>query len=158
MRIVPRKGAPALDRLRRKMRIMVSRLFFARGNRGRQASTVTTFIGNCLLAVVLIGGGGCSAGGGGESSPPAAPNQSSPTVANIVLTPQGASLQVGQTQQFTATALDAGGSTIPGVPFTWNHSEPSVASINSNGVVVGLSGGGTAIRASGGGVDRKSVV
>ena len=132
---------------------MVSRMFVARDNKNRRANTVATFLGHCLLAIVFIAAGGCSAGGGGESesSPPAAQNQSAPAVASISLTPPGASLQVGQPQQFTATALDAGGNTIPGVVFTWSSNVPLVASVNSNGLVTGLASGGTLITASGGG-------
>lgn len=73
-----------------------------------------------------------------------------PIVASITLTPTASTIQVGQQQQFTATAKDGGGNTIPGVPFTWSSSNSTVASISGSGLATGLVQGSTAITATSG--------
>jgi hypothetical protein len=78
-------------------------------------------------------------------------------VGSITLTPPAPSIQVGQTQQFVATATDANGNPIPGVTFTWTSSSSAVASISSTGLATGLSGGTTTITASAGGVTSSGV-
>lgn len=46
-------------------------------------------------------------------------------VATITLAPLAPAVQVGQTQQFTATAKDAGGNTLSGLSFTWAAAPPA---------------------------------
>jgi hypothetical protein len=58
---------------------------------------------------------------------------------------------VGQTQQFTAVAKDANGNTISGVSFTWSSSDPSVATVNNNGLATAVAMGTATITASAGG-------
>jgi len=113
---------------------------------------VVALFATSLLAGAFMALGGCSASGGGEGGTPAGSGQPAATVTSITLSPTGASLQVGQSQQFTATAKDVNGSTIPGVPFTWTSSESLVASVSSSGLVTGLAEGGTSIRAAAGGI------
>ncbi|WP_333659562.1 SBBP repeat-containing protein [Meiothermus cerbereus] len=67
------------------------------------------------------------------------------------MTPDTASKRVGQTQQFTAVAKDASGNTIPDVTFTWSSNDPSVATVNNNGLATAVAEGTATITASAGG-------
>jgi trimeric autotransporter adhesin len=86
----------------------------------------------------------------GFTSSPAVVNVTAPNVASITITPVGASITVGGTQTFNATAQDLNGNAIAGLTFTWTSSLPA-ASINTNGVATGLSVGTSKITASSGG-------
>lgn len=73
-------------------------------------------------------------------------------VASVTVSPAGASIS-GGTQQFTAVAKDASGSTIAGTTFTWASLNPNVATINSStGVASAVGSGQVTISATVGGV------
>ncbi|MBI3810808.1 MAG: Ig-like domain-containing protein [Nitrospirae bacterium] len=75
----------------------------------------------------------------------------SAAVATITVVPSApAPVIIGNTIQFTATALDATGTPVTGVSFTWVSSSPAVASISSTGLVTGLTAGTTDITATSG--------
>jgi uncharacterized protein YjdB len=63
-----------------------------------------------------------------------------------------ATIKVGQTQQFTASATDANGSTVSQAAFSWHNSFGGVASIDNNGLATGLQPGTVMITASAGGI------
>jgi uncharacterized protein YjdB len=81
-------------------------------------------------------------------------------VAAIDVTPASASLAwPGPGQQFSATARDANGHSIPGIPFTWSSSAPLVASVDpASGLVTPLSAGGGIVSATSGGVSGNAAV
>lgn len=58
-------------------------------------------------------------------------------VAEVVVTPAAAGVEVGATTTFTATAYDAEGEEALGHTFTWTSSNPAVASVTQEGVVTG---------------------
>lgn len=64
-------------------------------------------------------------------------------MARIVVSPKSVALKGGASSQITGTALDAGGSPIPGALMSWTSTAPTVASVNQSGLVQAL-GGGTA--------------
>jgi len=71
-----------------------------------------------------------------------------PTISSIVVTPDGLTLGIGISQQYTATAIYSDGSTqdlVSGV--SWSSSAPGVASINSSGLAATLSAGAATITA-----------
>ncbi len=68
--------------------------------------------------------------------------------ASISLTPTAATLTVGGTEQFTAQALDAGGSVIQDAEMSWRSNSPEVASVSPSGLVTAVALGTTAIVAS----------
>lgn len=78
-------------------------------------------LGLCLFLLSACGGDG---GGSG-------------TAAQIVITPQQGNLIVGETRSFSAVALTSSGKEVDNVSFSWQSLDPSVASINSNGVATG---------------------
>ena len=68
---------------------------------------------------------------------------SSETVSGITLTPTAATIQIGKTQQLTATVTPAGTSTV-----SWSSSNAEVASVDQNGLVTGLKSGTATITAT----------
>jgi uncharacterized protein YjdB len=68
-------------------------------------------------------------------------------VATIVLSPTSASVQVGATTTFTATARDAAGNTLTGRSMSWSSSSTSIATV-SNGIVTGVAPGVATITAT----------
>jgi hypothetical protein len=69
-------------------------------------------------------------------------------VTSVVVTPANSTIDVGATQQFTATARDANGNPISGKTFEWESSTPAAASINASGLASGHAIGSTTITAS----------
>ena len=82
-----------------------------------------------------------------------------PVVATVTIAPNGASIAVGATQQFAATAADANGATIPGATFAWSSENAAVATVSASGLVTGVAAGSANIIAaeSGGIADTVSV-
>ena len=70
------------------------------------------------------------------------------TVATVTAAPASATIAIGATQQFTATAKDAQGNVISGVSFTWNSSMASVATVDTNGLAKGVGQGGANVTAT----------
>ena len=134
--------------------IIISSAFFVRAKWERQNRRFVTFLGYGMLTFGLIGcgGSGGSADGGSTPSPGV-----SITVNSVSLTPLVASTQVGQTQQYTATARDVNGNVVPNVIVTWMSDNLAVASINSAGLASGLAPGTAAITASAEGVTSAGV-
>ncbi|HEX4933406.1 MAG TPA: Ig-like domain-containing protein, partial [Gemmatimonadaceae bacterium] len=77
----------------------------------------------------------------GPVTPPA-------TVAAVNVTPNGASLQVGGTQQFTATATDANGAAVPTATFAWSSTNVAVAAVSATGLVTAVAPGSAQIVAT----------
>ena len=69
-------------------------------------------------------------------------------VASISVSPGTSTVVQNATRSFTATAFDANGAAITGVPLTWTSSNPSVASISTSGVATGVAVGETTITAA----------
>ena len=60
---------------------------------------------------------------------------------SVVVSPSTATLGIGRTQQFTATATDSTGNTFPNATATWTSSNPAVVSISATGLATGVSAG-----------------
>jgi len=75
-----------------------------------------------------------------------------PSISSVSISPMTATIKVGATQQFTASAVDANGNTVSQAAFSWHNSFGGVASIDSNGLATGLSPGTVMITASAGGM------
>lgn len=104
-------------------------------------------VSGVLLALMLT-----ACGGGGSSSGSSGGGGGAPTVASISVSPASASIAVGATEQFTATAKDSSGNTISGVTFTWSSSSTGIATISTSGLATGVAPGSTNITASASGV------
>jgi hypothetical protein len=73
-------------------------------------------------------------------------------VASVTVTPSSATIPPGKTQQFTAAAKDSGGNVVTGVSFTWKSDTPSVATVDTNGLVTAVSAGTVHVTATASGV------
>ena len=69
-------------------------------------------------------------------------------VASLTVTPAAANLDLGQTQQLTATPKDANGVALAGRSVTWSSSSASVASVSNTGLVRAIAIGATTITAT----------
>lgn len=68
-------------------------------------------------------------------------------VTQVVLSPQTADVPVGQNRQIVATLTNAGGQSIAGRAIVWSSLNPTVAIVNSQGVVSAIAVGTAVIRA-----------
>src|SRR5215472_14648356 len=106
-------------------------------NHLRRLSTVVAVL--CLTVV---------AGCGGKSH----------RITSIVIAPSSASISAGLTQQFTATAHHADGTTTDvTATVTWTSSSTAVATISPGGLAKGVAQGSTQITASDGKVTSSAV-
>ena len=123
-----------------------------------------TFSKQVVNYIALLAAGGLLAAGcgGGDTSPtkPAEPTTPTPapTVSTIEVSPTSASLEVGKTQQFTATAKASNGTTVSGVNITWSSSDTGVVTITNAGVAAAVALGTATIQASAEGVNSAPVM
>jgi Tol biopolymer transport system component len=89
--------------------------------------------------------------------PDAASAQRAPRVRTVEISPADAQIQVGQQQVFLANAYDAGNNPVATAVFTFTSSNSRIATVDANGIAVGV-GRGTAIitARTGGGALAKS--
>lgn len=93
-----------------------------------------------VLAVVAVAAPACG------SDDPTGP-EPDPVRSVVVTSPIEDVMAVGRSVALDAVAEDASGNAIPGKAFTWRSSDDTVASVNDNGRVQGLSTGRTGITA-----------
>ena len=98
-------------------------------------------LGLLLLVIILLPFFLALTGCGGSSTPPA-----TPVPAIISVTPSSASMDIGTTLSFTASALDSGKHAV-NASVTFQSSNPAVltmlTSASSGGTAAGLACGGT---------------
>lgn len=90
----------------------------------------------------------CSVPGPTIVVPPIPPPPPPPPVVASVAVSLASSMFIGGTQGAAAAARDASGGAIVGRAITWSSSTPAVATINSNGTIVGVAAGSTTIGAT----------
>ena len=71
-----------------------------------------------------------------------------PAVARVDVGPIGDTLAPAQTLQYRADALDVAGNLVAGVVFSWQSSDPGVATVSSSGVVTAVAVGSAEITAT----------
>lgn len=74
--------------------------------------------------------------------------QPGPEVAAVTVSAPDSEIEIGQTVQLTATALDAGGAVLADRSFEWTSDDPAVAAVSPTGLVTGTSGGSAEISAT----------
>ena len=74
-----------------------------------------------------------------------------PNVATVVVTAAATTMEVRQSIQFTAQALDHSGAPINDLATQWSSSNPAVATVSASGLVTGLAAGTVTITATIGG-------
>ncbi len=111
------------------------------GKRGRYA------LAAALLVTSAVMTSACSGDFGNATSPPPDANA---RVATLSLTPLTAPVYAGDTVQLVAVAHDAAGAVVDGVQVSWTLSDSVLASIGSNGALVGHGHGPVRVTASAG--------
>lgn len=82
-----------------------------------------------------------------------------PAIATVEVIPSAVTLlDLGQTQQFTARALDAQGATVGGGELRWTSDDPGVATVTNQGLATSLSTGVARITATVDGVSGSAVL
>lgn len=105
--------------------------------------------GRYLLVALALSLVSCGGSSGGSGSTPTNPAPTTPTVSTVNVTGPSASAKMGETAQFTATAIMSNGSTqtVTGQA-TWQSSNTVVATVSSSGMVTAVGVGDADIRAS----------
>ncbi len=84
---------------------------------------------------------------GGTTNPPPPPPPPA-AVASVSVTPADATVEVGQTTTLSAQPKDASGAALSGRSIAWTSSDPTKATVSTQGVVTGVAVGGTTITAT----------
>ncbi len=71
-----------------------------------------------------------------------------PQISRVEVSPASATINRGNTQQFTATAFDQNNQPLSGLTFAWQSSNTNVATIDGNGLALGVGIGTVTITAS----------
>jgi len=79
-------------------------------------------------------------------------------VATAAVTPASAELEVGESLQFSATAMDEFGNTVTGPTFTWSSSSTAATTISNAGLATAVAEGSAEIRATSGSVSGSAQV
>ena len=86
-------------------------------------------------------------------------SSTAPTVSQVIVQPASASLtSIGQTVQFTATALGVNGNEIAGRTATWSTSDSTVATVSGTGLVTAAGAGSATIKGTIAGVSDTGTV
>ena len=81
------------------------------------------------------------------------------SVASVVVSPSTDELTaLGETVQLTAEAFDGNGHAVTGAEFSWESSDPAVATVDGSGLVTGVAEGVAMITASSGGTTQSAAV
>ena len=81
-----------------------------------------------------------------------------PVVTTVTVSPTTAAVNAGFTTTLTATVMDQNGNVMTGQTVTWSTNNAPVATVNSNGVVTGVSGGSATITATSSGKSGASSI
>ena len=81
-----------------------------------------------------------------------------PALTGITVTPSSATLMVGETKGFVATALDQDGNAMPGIDIAWSSSDPTVGTIDDDGVFTALAAGTATVTAASGDIAGTATV
>jgi hypothetical protein len=69
-------------------------------------------------------------------------------VASVTVSPDTATLEIGDTRQLMATLLDAAGAVLTGRPVAWTSSDEAIARVTNDGLVTGVAQGEATITAA----------
>jgi alpha-tubulin suppressor-like RCC1 family protein len=86
--------------------------------------------------------------GGSDSTSPNDPPPGPVAVANVLMTPNTATVESGKTTQLAAVARDANNNALTNRAITWTSSATAVATVSAQGLVTGVTAGTVTITAS----------
>ena len=104
------------------------------------------FGGLILIVSVLVASCSDPAGIGPEAATP--PPSGPPPAASVAVIADVAEMGVGEQVQLEALILDGSGNELTDVEVTWSSNDPSVASVDGDGVVTGLALGSLTVSAT----------
>jgi serine/threonine-protein kinase len=111
-------------------------------------SRAALFATIAVLAVVAAGAAIVLKGGG--TLPAALPLGSGPAVVDLQVAPPSLDIPVGGRDSLSATPFDRTGRLVPGTAIVWSSNNPTVATVDSTGIVTGVAPGVAVIRATAG--------
>ncbi len=115
------------------------------------ATNIATIDTSGVATGLNVGSTQITATSEGVTSPPVTLTVT-PVVASVSISPVSATIKMGETLQFTATAKDSKGNIIDGAIFSWSNTFAGVATIDSNGLATGVAPGTVIITATSAGV------
>ncbi|QNK56998.1 sugar-binding protein [Paenibacillus sp. PAMC21692] len=77
---------------------------------------------------------------------------------SMTVEPQNAVILQQETRQLSANVYDQGNQIISGLPLSWSSDNPSIATVDGNGLVQGVAAGSTVIRAGYGSLEANAVI
>src|SRR5947207_14240110 len=105
-----------------------------------------------IVSVCAASFTGCNCGSARVVAPPL------PPLSAVVLTPATDTLNVGDTRQFVATALDTDSVVVARAAFDWTSGDPNVITVTSSGLVNAVGEGVTTLIAAAGGKADTAIV
>jgi alpha-tubulin suppressor-like RCC1 family protein len=96
---------------------------------------------NSALGAVLLLATACGDDGAGPDTPPGPP-------AAVEISPQSAAVPIDTTLALTATVTDSTGRVIPDAKVRWSSRDPAIATVDSTGLVRGVTFGAVSISAT----------
>ncbi|HWC73559.1 MAG TPA: Ig-like domain-containing protein, partial [Gemmatimonadales bacterium] len=121
------------------------------------APTIASVNGSGLVQGLAVGSATITATSEGKNGSTIVSVTQAP-VASVAVTPSSATIPAQGTVQLTATPKDASGNPLSGRLVTWASTDPTIATVNTNGFVVGLAAGQVSIRATSEGVLGTAVI
>jgi alpha-tubulin suppressor-like RCC1 family protein len=103
-------------------------------------------------------GGDSVSPAGNNNNPPPPPPPPAAAISAIELSPATAQVVVGQTRALVAKPRDVAGTELTGRPLTWTSSAGSIATVDANGIVTGVSAGTATISVQGEGKTANAAI
>jgi len=106
----------------------------------------------CAVALTLAAFAACAPGDSRITGPSVDSSRNKyNAIASITVSPANAAAAVGDTERFTAVALNANGGVMGGITFTWSSSDSSVVAVGAGGFASARRAGAATIVATAGG-------
>lgn len=109
--------------------------------------SVTVAVCACLAGISACGGGD---GAGDSPTEPTEPGSSGPAPETVQVSPEDTSLNVSDTAAFSATVRDSSGDVMEDEPVTWSSTDPSILSVDDQGVAEAVGEGQAEVTAEAG--------
>src|SRR5690348_2114584 len=120
-------------------------------------SSTATVNGNGLVTGATTGSAEIYAASGGHSDSSTV-TVTAPAVASVSVSPNSATLRVGNTSQLSATVRDASGNVLTGHTVTWSSSATAAATVSASGLVTAVAPGSATITATSDGKSGTSTI
>ena len=138
-----------LDKSNIAYTIVSSNADVATASRTGTALAISPGIAGNAQVTVTVSKVGCGTGASQVFNARVEEPPTTPTMASSVkVSPSEATVEEGETQQFSATASDSDNMEIPGKTFTWTSSDTTVATISTAGLATAQDAGSTTITAA----------